>query len=139
VLDLFDEVVDLGLVHRSDDHRGSLPRVIDASAGEQLIEHATRLECPIVELVRELLFFLCSDRFGRQRFFGDETYATLDALDNSGVVLGPTLETPHGSHRLQSRISKRERALVRPARRSSVRRRVVRFMVEREQFANLRK
>jgi hypothetical protein len=111
--------------------------MIDAPTGEQLVEHATRLECPIVELICELLFFLGSDRFGRERFFGDETYATLDALDHSGVVLGPALETPHGSHGVQSRISKRERALVRPARRPAVGLRVVRFMVEGEQFANL--
>jgi hypothetical protein len=76
-----------------------------------LIEHATGLEGPVVELVCELLLFLGADRFGSEWLLRHKTYATLDALDHRGVVLGTALETPHGCHVVQSRISKRERVL----------------------------
>ena len=98
MLDLFDKIVDLGLVVGAHDHRCALPRMGDVAAREELVEHAARLERPVVELVGELLLFLRTHRLGRYRWLGHQTHPALETFDDRRVVLGTTLETPHRSH-----------------------------------------
>src|SRR5258708_6926616 len=98
VLDFLDEIVDRVLVDGPHDHRRPLPRMREAGAGQQLIEHAPALERPVVEFVRELFFIGRAHVFGGQRSFGHQANTALDTRLDAWFIFRAALETPQRTH-----------------------------------------